>query len=129
MWRGTPRCWYDPFWSRSPRGRRKLPDLDIPGTPSAKAYASGGIRGRPVLPGEASACPVARRHETLVLHPASTSHLQLGAGGLSAVGISAGAIRISVGIEDVDDLRPIDAGRCPRCGAGTRRDLRRGARC
>ncbi|MEJ3746885.1 aminotransferase class I/II-fold pyridoxal phosphate-dependent enzyme [Actinomycetes bacterium KLBMP 9797] len=42
--------------------------------------------------------------ETLVLHPASTSHRQLSADELSAAGIGAGTIRISVGIEDADDL-------------------------
>jgi methionine-gamma-lyase len=42
--------------------------------------------------------------ETLVLHPASTSHRQLGPDELRAAGIGAGTIRIAVGIEDPDDL-------------------------
>jgi cystathionine beta-lyase/cystathionine gamma-synthase len=42
--------------------------------------------------------------ETLVLHPASTSHRQLDAAGLAAAGISAGTIRVSAGLEHPDDL-------------------------
>ncbi|GAA0245528.1 PLP-dependent aspartate aminotransferase family protein [Saccharothrix mutabilis subsp. mutabilis] len=42
--------------------------------------------------------------ETLVLHPASTSHRQLTEEELNAAGISGGTIRLSVGIEDPDDL-------------------------
>ncbi|MFF8607877.1 trans-sulfuration enzyme family protein [Streptomyces sp. NPDC015346] len=42
--------------------------------------------------------------ETLVTHPASTSHRELGADALAAAGIAAGLVRMSVGIEAVDDL-------------------------
>jgi methionine-gamma-lyase len=42
--------------------------------------------------------------ETLVLHPASTSHRQLDAAGLSAAGIGEGSIRVSVGLEHHEDL-------------------------
>lgn len=41
---------------------------------------------------------------TTVMHPASTSHRQLDGAQLAAVGIGAGTIRISVGIEHVEDL-------------------------
>ncbi len=42
--------------------------------------------------------------KTLVMHPASTSHHQLDAAALTAAGIGAGTVRISVGIEHVEDL-------------------------
>ncbi|MEU9703480.1 aminotransferase class I/II-fold pyridoxal phosphate-dependent enzyme [Streptomyces sp. NPDC047981] len=42
--------------------------------------------------------------ESLVAHPASTSHRELDAGALAAAGIAPGLVRLSVGIEDVDDL-------------------------
>ncbi|RZS37741.1 methionine-gamma-lyase [Herbihabitans rhizosphaerae] len=42
--------------------------------------------------------------ETLVLHPASTSHRQLSGVELENAGVSPGMIRISVGIEHADDL-------------------------
>ncbi|MCI2418647.1 aminotransferase class I/II-fold pyridoxal phosphate-dependent enzyme [Saccharopolyspora sp. K220] len=42
--------------------------------------------------------------ETLVLHPASTSHRQLSDEQLRAVGIGEGIIRVSIGIEEPDDI-------------------------
>lgn len=42
--------------------------------------------------------------ETLVLHPASTSHRQLSAAERRAAGISDGLVRLSAGIESSDDL-------------------------
>ncbi|MFF9194937.1 trans-sulfuration enzyme family protein [Streptomyces sp. NPDC014779] len=42
--------------------------------------------------------------ESLVTHPASTSHRELDAGALTAAGIAPGLVRMSVGIEDVEDL-------------------------
>ncbi|MFJ7064114.1 trans-sulfuration enzyme family protein [Streptomyces sp. NPDC101115] len=41
---------------------------------------------------------------TLVMHPASTSHRQLDEAALTAAGIGPGTVRISVGIEHVEDL-------------------------
>jgi O-acetylhomoserine (thiol)-lyase len=41
---------------------------------------------------------------TLVIHPASTTHRQLGAEQLEAAGVPADLVRISVGIEDLDDI-------------------------
>lgn len=42
---------------------------------------------------------------TLVIHPASTTHAQLGAKALAAAGVGEDLIRISVGLEAVDDIR------------------------
>jgi O-acetylhomoserine (thiol)-lyase len=42
--------------------------------------------------------------KSLVIHPASTTHRQLEETELEAAGVRAGTIRLSVGIEDVDDL-------------------------
>ena len=41
---------------------------------------------------------------TLVIHPASTTHQQLSDDALAAGGVSADLIRISVGLEDIDDI-------------------------
>jgi O-acetylhomoserine (thiol)-lyase len=41
---------------------------------------------------------------TLVLHPASTTHQQLSPAQLTSAGVPADLIRISVGLEDVDDV-------------------------
>lgn len=42
--------------------------------------------------------------KSLVMHPASTSHRQLDADALDAAGIGPGTVRLSVGIEHVEDL-------------------------
>ncbi|WP_104819173.1 PLP-dependent aspartate aminotransferase family protein [Kitasatospora sp. MMS16-BH015] len=42
--------------------------------------------------------------ETLVTHPASTSHRELGEAELAAAGIGAGTVRVAVGIEHPEDL-------------------------
>jgi O-acetylhomoserine (thiol)-lyase len=42
--------------------------------------------------------------KTLVIHPASTTHHRMDAAALEAAGISEGLVRLSVGLEDFDDL-------------------------
>lgn len=42
--------------------------------------------------------------ETLISHPATMTHAALGVKGRKALGITDGLVRISVGIEDVDDI-------------------------
>jgi cystathionine gamma-lyase/cystathionine beta-lyase/cystathionine gamma-lyase/homocysteine desulfhydrase len=42
--------------------------------------------------------------ETLISHPATMTHAALGEKGRKAIGISDGMVRISVGIEDVEDI-------------------------
>jgi cystathionine beta-lyase/cystathionine gamma-synthase len=42
--------------------------------------------------------------ETLVSHPASSSHRQLGDEELAAAGLAPGTIRVSIGLEDAEDL-------------------------
>ncbi len=41
---------------------------------------------------------------TLVIHPASTTHRQLSADQLAAAGVREDLVRISVGLEDVEDI-------------------------
>ena len=42
--------------------------------------------------------------KSLVIHPASTTHQQMDAAALKAAGIGEGLVRLSVGLEDADDL-------------------------
>ena len=42
--------------------------------------------------------------KSLVIHPASTTHHRMDAQALEAAGISEGLIRLSVGLEDPEDL-------------------------
>ncbi len=41
---------------------------------------------------------------SLVIHPASTTHFRMDDAALAAAGITAGTIRLSIGLEDADDL-------------------------
>ena len=41
---------------------------------------------------------------SLVIHPASTTHFRMDDAALAAAGIGAGTIRLSIGLEDADDL-------------------------
>jgi O-acetylhomoserine (thiol)-lyase len=41
---------------------------------------------------------------SLVIHPASTTHFRMNDAALQASGISQGTIRLSIGLEDADDL-------------------------
>jgi O-acetylhomoserine (thiol)-lyase len=43
--------------------------------------------------------------KSLVIHPGSTTHQQMDADSLKAAGISDGLVRLSVGLEDIEDLR------------------------
>jgi cystathionine beta-lyase/cystathionine gamma-synthase len=78
------------------RGYGALLSFDLPTRDGAEAFAD--------------ACEVFVRASSLggthslVLHPASTSHRQLDIAGLQAAGLNAGTVRLSVGIEDVEDL-------------------------
>ena len=42
--------------------------------------------------------------KSLVIHPASTTHEQLSESDLEAAGVTPDMVRLSVGLEDVDDL-------------------------
>jgi O-acetylhomoserine (thiol)-lyase len=42
--------------------------------------------------------------KSLVIHPASTTHYRMDPPALAAAGISAGTIRLSIGLEEVGDL-------------------------
>ncbi len=42
--------------------------------------------------------------KSLVIHPASTTHQQMDAASLQAAGVSEDMVRLSVGLEDIDDL-------------------------
>ncbi len=42
--------------------------------------------------------------KSLITHPATTTHRRLGPDGRRAIGITDGVVRLSVGLEDPDDL-------------------------
>jgi methionine-gamma-lyase len=81
--------------------------LDVFGGMFAFELAGGREAGRAFL----DAMRVAERTaslgavRTIISHPPSTTHRQLDADALRASGIAPGLLRVSVGLEDVEDLR------------------------
>jgi cystathionine beta-lyase/cystathionine gamma-synthase len=78
------------------RGAGGMLSFDLPTRAEAEAFAD--------------ACEVLVRAvslggtHSLVLHPASTSHRQLDAAALARAGLGEGTVRLSLGIEETDDL-------------------------
>ena len=89
--------------------RRQFRSVD--GLPGASGILTFGIRGGAAA-GEKfiDACELSSHlanigdAKTLVIHPASTTHRQLNEAELRQAGVSADMVRVSVGIEDVDDI-------------------------
>ncbi len=112
--------------ARGLEGARGISDVHYPGLPSHPQHAlarrelrdgrAGGMMaielsgGRPAGERFLVRLLVARHAtslagvESLVSHPASSSHRQYGDAELAAAGLSAGMLRVSIGLEDADDL-------------------------
>jgi hypothetical protein len=61
--------------------------------------------------------------ESLIEHPAIMTHASVPAANRKRLGISDGLIRLSVGVEDIADLRAEEVSRrMASCTAGSRRD-------
>jgi cystathionine beta-lyase/cystathionine gamma-synthase len=94
--------------SRADHPQHDLLATVLSGTPGALLSFDLGSRRR--AEAFADACEVFVRAaslggtHSLVLHPASTTHRQLDDAALDAAGLGAGTVRMSVGIEDPEDL-------------------------
>ena len=86
------------------RGLKYLPKG--PGSVFSFGIHGGRDAGRSFIEGVDLASHLANIGDakTLVIHPASTTHAQLSEQQLAEAGVAAGLVRISVGIEDVDDI-------------------------
>jgi O-acetylhomoserine (thiol)-lyase len=80
-----------------PAGRGAVFCFDLEGKRAAGAAFIGGLDLFSHLANVGDA-------KSLVIHPASTTHRQLNDGELAAAGIGPGTIRLSIGLEDPDDL-------------------------
>ncbi len=80
--------------------------LDVPGAMLAVELEGGRAAGRAFI--DALTVPELTASlgsvHTMVVHPPSTTHRQLDAAALAEAGIAPGLLRVSVGLEDVDDL-------------------------
>jgi cystathionine beta-lyase/cystathionine gamma-synthase len=94
--------------SRADHPQHHLVEAVLSGTPGALLSFDLGSRRR--AEAFADACEVFVRAaslggtHSLVLHPATTTHRQLDDEALGAAGLGAGTVRMSVGIEDAEDL-------------------------
>jgi cystathionine beta-lyase/cystathionine gamma-synthase len=81
--------------------------LDVFGGMFAFELSGGRDAGRAFLDGMRVAERTASlgAFRTIIAHPSSTTHRQLNAAELEAAGIAPGLLRVSVGLEDVEDLR------------------------
>ena len=95
---GLPGSRYAPLVARYlPRGPGAIFSFDVAGgRPAAQAFVEA-LRLFSHLANVGDA-------KSLVIHPASTTHRQLSDPELAASGIGPGTIRLSIGLEDLDDL-------------------------
>jgi O-acetylhomoserine (thiol)-lyase len=80
-----------------PRGPGAIFCFDLPGGREAGQHFIGELQLFSHLANVGDA-------KSLVIHPATTTHRQLADDELAAAGIGPGTIRVSIGIEDADDL-------------------------
>ncbi|MEX1164664.1 MAG: aminotransferase class V-fold PLP-dependent enzyme [Nitriliruptor sp.] len=106
--------------SRPDHPQRHLVDTVLSGRPGGVLALE--LPSRAAAEAFADACEVFVRAvslggtHSLVVHPGSTTHRQLDGASMAAAGLRPGTVRLSVGIEDVDDLvadvlRALDAAR------------------
>jgi O-acetylhomoserine (thiol)-lyase len=82
-------------------------DLQAPADlPAEQAHQVARERGRAFIEGLQLFSHLANVGDcrSLVIHPASTTHSRMDAAALAAGGISGGTIRLSIGLEDAEDL-------------------------
>jgi cystathionine beta-lyase/cystathionine gamma-synthase len=104
-------------------GHRKVKQVFYPGLPghpqheiarrqmrgfgSMISFETGSLRNAKRMLARVELCALGESLggvETLISHPATMTHAALGAKGRREIGITDGMVRISVGIEDIDDI-------------------------
>lgn len=85
----------------------ELARRQMSGFGSMIAFETGSLANAKQVLGRVKLCVLGESLggvETLISHPATMTHAALGKEGRAKIGITDGLVRISVGIEDVDDL-------------------------
>jgi cystathionine beta-lyase/cystathionine gamma-synthase len=120
---------YHPSLQSHPQHEVAMRQLAVGGGMLAFELAGGRAAGRAFIDALSIAELTASLGSvfTMVVHPPSTTHRQLGDAALAAAGITAGLLRCSVGLEDLDDLvadfeRGLAAAREMAPAAGTSAD-------
>lgn len=99
MYNGLPSSpWYANQQKYAPKGGGALMSFEIKGGKSAGMKFVEGLK---LFHHVANIGDV----RSLVIHPASTTHSQLGEAGMRKAGITPGMIRLSIGIEDFVDIQ------------------------
>lgn len=90
--------WHQNQLKYAPKGGGAVMSFEIKG---------GLTAGKSFIAGLKMFCHVANIGDvrSLAIHPASTTHSQLGEEGLAKSGITSGMIRLSIGIEDFEDIK------------------------
>jgi cystathionine beta-lyase/cystathionine gamma-synthase len=87
--------------------QHELAERQMKGFGSMISFETGSLRNAQRMLRKVRVCSLGESLggvETLISHPATMTHAALGEKGKRAVGITDGMVRISVGIEDTDDI-------------------------
>jgi cystathionine beta-lyase/cystathionine gamma-synthase len=87
--------------------QHKLAKRQMSGFGSMITFETGSLKNANKMLKKLTVCSLAESLggvETLISHPATMTHAALGAKGCRAIGITDGMVRISVGIENVEDI-------------------------
>ena len=89
-----------------PRGCGAVFSFDMKGSRGTSDASASRSRGRAFIEALKIFSHLANVGDcrSLVIHPASTTHFRMDDAALEAAGITAGTIRLSIGLEDADDL-------------------------
>ena len=95
-----------PRAARPPPARARRKQLDVLPTVLAADLAGGVDAARAMLDAMRVGRPATSLGgpETLVCHPATSTHVSLSPAEQAAIGITPGLVRISIGLEDADDV-------------------------
>jgi cystathionine beta-lyase/cystathionine gamma-synthase len=87
--------------------QHELAKRQMSGFGSMITFETGSLKNANKLLKKVRVCSLAESLggvETLISHPATMTHAALGEKGRKAIGITDGMVRISVGIEDLQDI-------------------------
>ncbi len=100
-------CWLVLRGVKTLAARMEIHEKQMSGFGSMITFETGSLKNANKMLKKVQVCSLGESLggvETLISHPATMTHAALGVKGRKAIGITDGLVRISVGIEDVDDI-------------------------